>query len=334
MMLLLIATSGALYAQQPVRSEFVGRSLYELVVNEQDGHVYAAATGTFNVADGKAYIYKLHPTTLAKLDSIHLPEFLAFGLAINNKTQTLYSSNTLGNSVGIIDLKTGKVSAVENGRKAHTRELVVDEERNLVYVSDVADTSCIWVIDGKSGTLQTLIENTGKHTTGLALDTKNRKLYYTNLGSDEVGVVDLKSNTIAGKFPSGAKGPINLAFDAAGKRLFVAHNSGTVSVLEAHSGRLLDTIALGGFPLGIQFDGKRNRVYVANRVAGKTQAIDARTYAVIGEWSTGTYPNTVAIHHATGRVYVSNKTKEIRPTAENPDPAPDTNGDTVSLLEP
>ncbi len=325
--------TGISNAQSVAKSEKIADGLYELAVSEKDNHVYIASAGSRTTPGG--YIFKLAPHTLAKVDSIALQENPPFGVIINQKTQTLYTSNTRSNSVSAIDLKTGKLLAtITHGKeKSHTRELIVDEDENLIYVSDVGDPSSIWVIDGKTNTFSHLIENTGKTTTGMALDKKRKQIYVTNLGTNEIAVVDLASRAVVRTFPSGGEGSTNIIFDAKDDRLFVANQkSGDVSILQASTGQHLRNVKTGEGALGVSFDVKRNRIYVANRQAGTVTIVDGKDYTIFGSLSTGTYPNTVAVNQKSGEAYVSNKAKSGRRGDPAPVP-PDPNGDTVTLIK-
>ena len=337
--LLALGFSSETMAQKVSKSERVGQGLFELAVSEKGNAVYVAAAGSRTVPGGK--IYKLDAKTLAVTDSIDLKDAPPYGVGINDKTQTLYTSNTRNKSVHAIDLKTNKVIAtISNGKeKSHTREVFVDEVNNKVYVSDVGEGSSVWVIDGKTNKFSHLIEDTGKSTTGIAIDKKNQLLYVTNMGTNEIGVIDLKTNKLSKSFASGGKQPVNLIFDEKSDRLFVAHQgSSDVVVLKGSTGEILKTIAAGEGALGINFDPAQKRIYTANRRSGTVSVIDSETYELLATLETGSHPNTIVINKATGAAYVTNKAKMARRVQGEPapatPPAPDLNGDTVSLILP
>lgn len=325
----------SVYAQEVSKNQYAGTGVYEAVIADKDGTIYVTSAGSRNEPGGA--IYKLHPGDLSIIDSIPLRETPPFGIALNNKTNTLYTSNTRTNSVSAVDAKTGKVLAkISNGQeKSHTRELIVDEDKNLIYVSDVGDPSSIWVIDGKTNTYQYSLENIGKTTTGLALSKNNDKLYVTNMGTNEIGVIDLESRKLEKSFPSGGESPVNLVVDHKNDRLFVTNQgSGTVSVLDVASGELIKSIETGKGAIGIAYDAKLNRLYSANRQTGTTTVIDAKDYKVLADLPTGSHPNNVKVSKKTGAAYVVNKTKSARPVEGQPAPPTDTNGDTVTLILP
>ena len=118
------------------------------------------------------------------VDSVSLKENPPFGIGINNKTQIVYTTNTRTNSVSAVDLKTGELLAtISNGaEKSHTREVLVDEDNNLVYISDVGDPSNIWVIDGKTNQFLHQIDNLGKTATGMTFLDNKEKIFDRNWG--------------------------------------------------------------------------------------------------------------------------------------------------------
>ncbi|MBL7736399.1 MAG: YncE family protein [Chitinophagaceae bacterium] len=321
-------------AQQTTQKVKPGKGLYEIVYSEKGNAVYVASTGSRG-QKGAGKVYKLDPITLSVKDSIDVSAAPAFGLGLNDKTQILYTSNTLSNSVHAIDLKTGKIIAVvTNGKdKSHTREIAVDEKNNMIYVSDVGGG--IWVIDGKTNTFSHLIENAGSSITGLALNSKKGILHAIDIKSDKVVSYDLKKNMVLDSFPAGSKGAINLVLDEKTNRLFVANQgNGDVTALDAQSGKLLQTITTGKGALGINFSPAKNWIYVANRGEGTVSIIDAATYKIIANLETGTHPNSIAVDKK-GNAFVTNKAKSgPRPApGEAPKPAPeDPNGDTVTLI--
>lgn len=340
---LIAVGSSNISAQKIEKTTKVGAGLYEIVYNEKDNLVYVAATGKRGETGG-AKIYKLDPNTLEVKGEIDVNEAPAFGLGLNTKTQTLYTTNTRNNSVSAIDLKTGKIVAtINHGQdKSHTREVVADESTNKVYVSNMTD---VWVIDGATNKFSHLIEGLGEGVTGLAIDSAKQILYVTNMGSQAEGKIvpakvtayDLKAKKVALSFETGVKGSINLVHDAKGKRLFVANQGDGVVTVYNESGKLLETIKTGAGALGINYNPVKELIYVANRGAGTTSVIDAKTYKVVAELKTGSFPQTIAIDKKSGKVFVTNKAKgapRAQPGQPAPAPVDDPEGDVVNVIVP
>lgn len=322
-------TGNTVWAQKVEKSAPAGTGIYEAVFSSDDGHLYVTGAGSRTTPGGA--LYKINPEDLAIVDSIDLKENPPFGVGINNKTQKVYTSNTRDNSVSVIDLKTGKlVTTIRDGEEqAHTREVLVDEDNNLVYVTIVGKPGKIWVIDGKNNTLKQVISDIGKTTTGISFAGSKDKLYVTNMGENAIGVVDLKSGKVVNSFSSGGESPVNITSD--GKRLFVTNQkSGTLTVL-SKNGELLKSIETGDGAIGIAYDSENNRLYSANRMTGSTTILDADTYEIIADLPTGSHPNHVKVDPKTGMVYVLNKTKGGKPAKGETIPE-DPNGDTVSKI--
>lgn len=316
------------------RLEQVGAGLYEVAAGESTDALYVASTGT-----GRRAIYVLDPRTLAVRTSFSTDEQPAFGLAFNNRTRTLYTTNTRSGTVSAIDVATGRVVATiapPDGRSAHVFRLLVDEISNTIYVSIPQTPSRIWVIDGATHTLTQQIENVGGRSTGLALDRARNVLYTCSMASSEIIEIDLATSRVTRRFPSGGMGTTHLVLDTDGGRLFASHQqSGTVTVLDPRTGTLLETITTGAGALGLDMDRKNNLLYVANRQGGTVTVIDTRTLKVTKQLEGGTMPNTVAVDARTGDAYVTFKARPAtRANRAGAAPAgvPDTGADTVARI--
>jgi len=316
-------------AQQVEKSAPAGTGIYEAVISAKDGHIYVTSAGSRTNPGGA--LYKINPADLAIVDSISLTETPPFGIGINNKTHIAYTTNTRTNSVSAIDLNSGKVLAtIKNGAaESHTREVLVDESKNLVYISDVGDPSSIWVINGQTNTYSHSIQNTGKTTTGMAFLKGTDKIYVTNMGENAVAIIDVKSGKIEKSFPSGGESPVNIVSN--GKHLFVTNQkSGTLTILDG-KGNLVKSIPTGAGAIGVAYDPVKNRIYSANRQTGTTTIIDAKTYQVLADVATGSHPNHVKVDPKSGAAFVVNKTKGGRPVEGQPVEI-DTNGDTLTKI--
>ncbi len=315
-----------------VKTSKAGAGVYELAASPSTGIVYVAAVGKRG-EEGGAKILGLDEKTLEVKKTIDVSAAPAYGVGINDKTQKLYTTNTRNGNVSAIDLKTGQTVAtiaLEGSPKAHVFRALVDESRNVIYVSETAGR--VWVIDGATDTLVGTIEGVGKTTVGLALDSARNQLFAANLGSQDVAVIDLATKTVTSRIPVEGGRPTQIAYDAKTRRLFVANQqTGDVAVLDVAAGKQIKSIPTGAGALGIGFSPAKNRVYVANRMAGTVSIIDAAKLEVIEDVEAGTLPNTVSIDTKTNRVFVTNKAKGAPRGSTEPAPE-DEGGDTVTLI--
>ena len=360
----LVGLAGAALADPEfVKTVKPGAGLYELVFSAPMNRVYVAAAGTRGATE--TFIYALDPATLETKETIALGDDPVFGLGINNKTKTLYGTQTRDGSLAVVDLATGKVVAkLAKGEKAHVREVAVDEAANRAYVTvlGMRDTpSAVWIVDGARKEIVDSIDDISGGIAGISLDAKNNRLFLSALQSNEVVVVDLATKKVTNRFPSGGEGAINLVYDASGDQVFVANQgSGEVTVLDAKDGKIIKEIPTGAGALSLAIDPQRSLLYVTNRQAGFTSLIDTKTLEPVANIVTGSMPQTVAVDIATGNAYVSNKMKSAgrpprpatppagatapgappaaAPAGEAPRPRPvpmvDPYGDTVTLIKP
>lgn len=322
------------WASEPsaTKTAKVAPGLYEVAVSPSTGTVYVASVGGRG-EKGTAKILGLDPLTLEVKQTIALGDTAAYGLGLNDKTQTLYTSNTRDGSVSAIDLKTSKVVAtvsVPDNPKAHVFRVLVDDVNNNVYVS--LTEGKIWVIDGSTNKLSHTLEGAGKTTMGLAIDPQRKRLFAANRASNDVAVYDLASRQVIARIPTGGQGSSQVAYDPAGQRLFVTNQqSNDISVIDLEKNAVIKTIPTGTQALGIGFNPAVNQVYVANRQGGNVTVIDAKSLEVVTTVDAGSMPNTVAIDPKTSRVYVTNKAKSGPRDAP---PVDDPSGDTVTLIVP
>lgn len=326
------------------QSAKIGTGLYEIAASPSTGTVYVAAAGSGRGASATpAAVYVLDGRTLTVTKKFDVSAAPAYGLGFNDKTQTLYTSNTRSGSVSAIDVKSGKITEIKTPAdpQGHLRELAVDEANNVVYVSSFGDQGKLWIIDGKTNTVTKVIDNVGNGTSGLALDPTGKRLFLTNMNANEVAVLDTATGQVTARYPAGGERPSNLAFDAASGHLLVANQSGTVTVLDTTAGgKVLNTVTTGAGTLDVELNPVTGMAYAANRSAGTVSVIDAKTYAVVATLPTGT-ANTIAVDSKSGLVYVTNKMRPQprggrqgagAPATPPPTPVDDPNGDSVTLI--
>lgn len=199
---LLVASSFSTQAAEEMLRKAVGKGAYEMAYSQQENALWLATSQSRKLDKG-GVVYRLDPVTLEVTQAIH-NDLKPFGATINNTTQTLWFGNTVNSAVTAIDAKTGEVKGrlvlddrkrTEEVHPLQPRELVADDATNTVYISGIGKESVIWVVDGENIKLKTAIQNTGKMSTGLALDSKGKRLYTTN-ADGELITIDTADNKI------------------------------------------------------------------------------------------------------------------------------------------
>ncbi|BED44325.1 7-bladed beta-propeller protein YncE [Escherichia coli] len=319
---LLVASSFSTQAAEEMLRKAVGKGAYEMAYSQQENALWLATSQSRKLDKG-GVVYRLDPVTLEVTQAIH-NDLKPFGATINNTTQTLWFGNTVNSAVTAIDAKTGEVKGrlvlddrkrTEEVRPLQPRELVADDATNTVYISGIGKESVIWVVDGENIKLKTAIQNTGKMSTGLALDSKGKRLYTTN-ADGELITIDTADNKILSRKKLLDDGKehffINISLDTANQRAFITDSKAAeVLVVDIRNGNILAKVAAPE-SLAVLFNPARNEAYVTHRQAGKVSVIDAKSYKVVKTFDTPTHPNSLALSADGKTLYVSVKQKSTK----------------------
>lgn len=319
---LLVASSFSTQAAEEMLRKAVGKGAYEMAYSQQENALWLATSQSRKLDKG-GVVYRLDPVTLEVTQAIH-NDLKPFGATINNTTQTLWFSNTVNSAVTAIDAKTGEVKGrlvlddrkrTEEVRPLQPRELVADDATNTVYISGIGKESVIWVVDGENIKLKTAIQNTGKMSTGLALDSKGKRLYTTN-ADGELITIDTADNKILSRKKLLDDGKehffINISLDTTRQRAFITDSKAAeVLVVDTRNGNILAKVAAPE-SLAVLFNPARNEAYVTHRQAGKVSVIDAKSYKVVKTFDTPTHPNSLALSADGKTLYVSVKQKSTK----------------------
>lgn len=319
---LLVVSSFSTQAAEEMLRKAVGKGAYEMAYSQQENALWLATSQSRKLDKG-GVVYRLDPVTLEVTQAIH-NDLKPFGATINNTTQTLWFGNTVNSAVTAIDAKTGEVKGrlvlddrkrTEEVRPLQPRELVADDTTNTVYISGIGKESVIWVVDGGNIKLKTAIQNTGKMSTGLALDSEGKRLYTTN-ADGELITIDTADNKILSRKKLLDDGKehffINISLDTARQRAFITDSKAAeVLVVDTRNGNILAKVAAPE-SLAVLFNPARNEAYVTHRQAGKVSVIDAKSYKVVKTFDTPTHPNSLALSADGKTLYVSVKQKSTK----------------------
>ncbi|WP_407345596.1 YncE family protein [Escherichia coli] len=319
---LLVVSSFSTQAAEEMLRKAVGKGAYEMAYSQQENALWLATSQSRKLDKG-GVVYRLDPVTLEVTQAIH-NDLKPFGATINNTTQTLWFGNTVNSAVTAIDAKTGEVKGrlvlddrkrTEEVRPLQPRELVADDATNTVYISGIGKESVIWVVDGGNIKLKTAIQNTGKMSTGLALDSEGKRLYTTN-ADGELITIDTADNKILSRKKLLDDGKehffINISLDTARQRAFITDSKAAeVLVVDTRNGNILAKVAAPE-SLAVLFNPARNEAYVTHRQAGKVSVIDAKSYKVVKTFDTPTHPNSLALSADGKTLYVSVKQKSTK----------------------
>jgi len=161
------------------------------------------------------------------------------GLAYDPRRNAVWTTNESEGSETVIDAATSAVrGTVPLGGEVGNVAYDPASDRMLV---DVQGRDDLAVIDPAGFMVERRVALPGcDHDHGLALDTSDRLAFVACDGNATLLTVDLNTWQVLGTSPVG-QDPDVLAYDAAARRLYVAAESGTVTVLDLHDRRLTVT---------------------------------------------------------------------------------------------
>jgi YVTN family beta-propeller protein len=274
----------------------VGDAPVAIAGNSVANRVYVAdnGSGSITVLDGQT------DTVAATVQIGSLP----YVLAVNDATDSVYVSNTFNNLLSVIDGKTNKVHQLKAGS---VNKILVDKERNLVYLLGYED-DYLTIVDGK--TEQVRRSPIGAmHLWDEALDKSTGEVFVTRIENRDIAISDATlqkpSTTTAGNMPCAIR------IDAKHKRIYVANYvDNTISVLDAASKKPIATIPVGERPQAIALDESADLIYVANTRSNSISVIDGAQLRVVATLPTGKNPYAIAVDTNHGGVYAADLSEQ------------------------
>lgn len=203
------------------------------------------------------------------------------GIALAPDLGRGFITNGIANNVTIFDLKTLKpVGEVAAG--AEPGPIVYEPKTGRVFAFNLGtDDNSATVIDAKTGAAAGKVTLGGKATA--AVVDGSGKIWISLLitsedwnVSSELGVVDAEKLTLLRHNPiSPCDRPADLTMDAKNRRVFAVCGNSKMGVVDADSGKVIDSVAIGKLASGAGFDSGAGLAFSANGGDG--------TLTVVGE---------------------------------------------------
>lgn len=219
---------------------------------------------------------------------------------------------------GVVALHRGDAGPVLRTVLSATypRTVVVDERHQRAYVIGSDGTSGhVWELDVASGQVLMTV-TTADMPGGVAVDAQRAHLFVASGTSTRVSMRDARSGALlhtvsVGRWPEGASfmGRDLVVSEQTG-RVFVANPYGgdtysTVSLLDAASGRVLRTVAVGQGLTTLAVDERSNRVFGINGIDATVSMLDARSGTVLRTVPVHRVPLALAVDERTEHVFVT-----------------------------
>ncbi len=213
-----------------------------------------------------------------------------YGVAVDDRHNTVWVTNTRDNSVAVYSQRSGKHLATLPNVK-HAREVVVDTRRNLAWATANGGNAVV-EYDTSTLTEKKRFTVAGSSPAGLALDPTSGDVYATDLANAQLIKLSPHSNNVT-LIPAGDS-PISVALSRNAKTAYVASQTTGVSIIDLHKGVTQKVIDKDNGALSVATDPRTGKVIAANRTAGNAVVINPRVPKVIDTITTGANANHVS----------------------------------------
>lgn len=208
--------------------------------------------------------------------------FGVYGVGVDDKNNTVWVTNTRQNTVAVYSQKDLKlVKQFEPGLVNHSRDVVVDETVGKAYASATFAPEVVVFNTAKTEFDKKIaIQSTKRGETfsaaSLSLDRKAHRLYIASNATNEVAVIDTKTDEVLNVFAvPGARSVIGVSHDPETDRIFAAaQGSDNLVVLNGADGSVIADTPVGAGALNAVFDPVKRLVYVSNFNNGTIAVLD------------------------------------------------------------
>jgi YVTN family beta-propeller protein len=281
---------------------------------------------------------------------------------------------THGGRVEVIDAKTGKPIGAITGLKG-THGVAFDAAGKYGYISDgganavvVFDrttlqtvtsipagtnpdgiafepvTKTVWAFNGRSKNVTVIDTATQKVIATVPLPGKpefpvadGKGVIFDNIeDTSQIVRLDAKNPRVTATWSvSPCESPSGLAIDREGRRLFAVCDGKKMAVVDANTGKVIATPAIGNGPDAAAYDAK-NKLAFSSNGEGTVTIIDASddSYKVLQNLTTQAGARTMTFDPATGKIYMVTAEFGPRPapTDSNPRPRPAVIPDSFTVI--
>jgi YVTN family beta-propeller protein len=222
--------------------------------------------------------------------------------------KSLIIANALGDSLTFVDPKTAVVQRTLRGILDPYHLRFSPDMKWLVVVGNRLNHVDLYRWNGKEPTLAKRI-STSKTPSHVWIDSKSSTAYVSMQESDELVAIDLVSQAIKWRIPTGSL-PADVFGTPDDKLLLVGMTGGKgveVYDVSAAAPKLIKTIPTGAAAHAFRSMGDKRHVLVSNRVANTISKIDFQTLAVVDQFPAPGGPDCMDLS-ADGRyIYVASR---------------------------
>jgi len=244
--------------------------------------------------------------------------FAVYGIGLDDANGHVWVTNSRQDTVAVYrQADLALVRQFPPGTVNHARDVVLDPALDKAFVSATFRPEVV-IFSARAPEVTARIEIPSRVRGGsfsaasLSLDAGAHRLYVVSNTTNEVAVIDTRSNRVEKVLAvPGARGAIGVSHDPSNGRIYVAaQGSDNLTVLDGESGTVIADTPVGAGALNVVFEPSHRRVYVSSRAAGTVTVTDAdgKIVANLG-------PAPLANHVSLGRdgtVYAVDKSAASR----------------------
>ena len=282
-------------------------------------------------------VYVSHQTHVVVLDADSyavvgdIPNTLGVhGIAVASDLGRGFTSNGKANTVTIFDLKTLKaISTVKTGQNPDAIYYDAGSKRVFAFNGRSANAT---VINAADGTVAGTIAVGGKPE--FAAGDDKGHVYVNVEDKSELLQIDAQKMSVLHHWPlTGCKEPSGLAIDEKNRRLFSVCGNKKMMVVNADTGKVVATPAIGEDPDAAGFDPDTQLVFSSNGESGDLTLIHEDSpdkYSVVDTVPTKKYARTMAIDLKTHNIFLP--IAEFEPVAPKGEEEPPMKPNSFGLL--
>lgn len=222
--------------------------------------------------------------------------------------KSLIVANALGDTLTFVDPRTAQVQRTVRGIVDPYHLRFTPDMKWLITAANRLNHVDFYRWDGKEPVLVQRVP-TGRTPSHLWVDSRSATVYSTMQDSDELVAIDIATQTIKWRTPTGAM-PADVYGSADDKLLFVGlTGSDSVEVFDVsgREPRSVKRIKTGDGAHAFRATGDRRHLFVSNRVANTISKIDMQTQEVVATYPAPGGPDCMEVS-ADGRwIYVSSR---------------------------
>src|SRR5579883_266249 len=263
-------------------------------------------------------------------------------LTADSNNHRLYVSHA--GQVEVIDLQTDKLVGTISGMN-RIHGIAIADDLNTGFISDGGSNEVV-LFDLKTNSIKTKVQ-AGTNPDGIVYDPASQRVFAFNGRSqnataidartgkvddniedkNEIVQIDSKNLTVKAHWSiAPCESPSGLAIDKENRRLFAVCDEKKMAVVDADSGKVVATPAIGEGPDAAAYDPGKKLAFSSNGEGTLTviRQKDKDTYEVVENVTTNRGARTMALDTLTHKIYLSAAEfgPAPAPTADNPRPRP------------